>query len=327
MNATSRRVLLGLLATGAFVPVGRGAAQESRPETPPPHPADPYVLVLGVAQDGGVPQAGDPDHPGWEDPERRRLVVSIAVVDPATSGRWLFEATPDFPEQLHRLDRAVPVDRHAPGLDGIFLTHAHVGHYAGLLHLGREVIGASGVPVYAMPRMGAYLRTNGPWDQLVRLGNVEIRPLEDGVPVRLGERIAVTPFRVPHRDEYSETVGFRIEGPSRTVVFLPDIDSWEAWDAEGTRIEDVVADADVAFLDATFYAEGELPGRDMSTVPHPLVVDTMERLAGLSRDDRAGVRFIHLNRTNPAIRPDSEARRAIEAAGFRVAEEGERIGL
>jgi len=309
-----------LLASARRPPAGEEGLAPSGPD-------DPYVIVLGIAQDGGVPQAGDSDHPGWEDPDRRRLVVSLAVVDPTTSSRWIFEATPDFPEQLHRLDAAAPVDRPAPGLDGIFLTHAHVGHYAGLLHLGREVLGARGVPVWAMPRMGEFLRTNGPWDQLVRLGNVEIRPLEDGRTVRLGDRLAVTPFRVPHRQEYSEVVGFRIEGPSRTVVFLPDIDSWEVWDAEGTRIEEVVAAADVAYLDATFYAGDELPGRDMSTVPHPLVVHTMERLADLPAADRAGVRFIHLNRTNPALWPDTEARRTIAARGFEVAEEGERIGL
>ena len=289
-------------------------------------PEAPYLVVLGIAQDGGVPQAGTKAHPGWEDPAFKRLVVSLALVDPATSQRWLFEATPDFREQLHRLDTVFPVEE-KPGLDGIFLTHAHMGHYTGLMHLGHESMGAQGVPVYAMPRMQTYLSNNGPWDQLVRYENIALQPLADGTPVRLNDRLSVTPFLVPHRQEYSEVVGFRIDGPNRSALFIPDIDSWEEWDAQGTRIEDVIAEVDVAYLDASFYANGEIPGRDMSDFPHPFITHSMERFAALPAEERARVWFIHLNHTNPALRPDSDARRTIEQKGFRVAEEGERVGL
>jgi len=279
--------------------------------------AGPYVVVLGTAQDGGQPQAGTPPGPAWS-PERRRYVTSLAIVDPVTRERWLFEATPDFREQLHALDRLAPSAAGVPGLTAIFVTHAHVGHYTGLLHLGREVIGARRVPVYAMPRMRAFLSAHGPWDQLVRLENIVLRELADGVTIRLNERVSVTPFRVPHRDEYSETVGFRISGPARTVIFLPDIDKWERWDEQGTRIEDVVRDADVAYLDATFYRDGEVPGRAMSEIPHPFIVETMLRFARAPASERAKIRFIHFNRTNPVAFPSAE-RSAVERAGFRVA--------
>jgi pyrroloquinoline quinone biosynthesis protein B len=278
----------------------------------------PYLVVLGVAQDGGHPQAGTKPGDAW-DAARRRYASSLAVVDPLTGERWLFEATPDFREQLHELDRIAPTEA-VPGLSGIFLTHAHVGHYAGLIHLGREILGARAVPVYAMPRMRTFLESNGPWDQLVRLRNIVARPLEDGTAIRLNERLTVTPFLVPHRDEYSETVGFRIAGPRRTVIFLPDIDKWERWEADGTRIEDVVSDVDVAYLDATFYADGEVPGRAISEIPHPFVVETMRRFADADAAERAKIRFIHLNRTNPALFEDSDEYRAITQAGFRVAQ-------
>jgi pyrroloquinoline quinone biosynthesis protein B len=238
----------------------------------------------------------------------------------------LFEATPDFREQLHRLDEAVPAgDR--PGLSGIFLTHAHIGHYTGLMFVGHESMGAQGVPVYAMPKMSAYLRTNGPWSQLVRYNNIDLRSLEDGQSVALNERLRVTPFIVPHRQEYSEVVGYRIDGPERSALFIPDIDSWEEWDTLGTRIEDVLKEVDVAYLDASFYANGEIPGRDMSGFPHPFITHSMARFAPLPAAERAKVRFIHLNHTNPALWPGSEARRTISEKGFRVAEEGERITL
>ena len=285
----------------------------------------PFLIVLGIAQDGGVPQAGTKAHPGWEKPAARRRVASLGIVEPG-SGRWMIDATPDFREQLHALDRVAPAGA-PPGLSGIFLTHAHIGHYTGLMFLGHESLGARKVPVYAMPRMAEFLRSNGPWDQLVRYENIVLEPLSDGQPVRLGNGLTVTPFLVPHRQEYSEVVGYRIDGPRHSVLFIPDIDRWEEWDARGTRLEDALARVTRAYLDGTFYANGEIPGRDMSGFPHPFIVHTMERLGSLPAAERAKVRFIHLNHTNPALNAGSEARRAIEARGFRVAEELERVEL
>jgi len=286
----------------------------------------PYVVVLGIAQDGGVPQAGSQDHPGWRDPAARHRVVCLGLVDPATSQRWMIEATPDFPAQLHALDtHATPTTR--PGLDGIFLTHAHVGHYTGLLHLGHEVMGAKSVPVYSMPRMLEFLRTNGPWEMLVRRSNIELRALQDGTPVPLNDRLRIIPFRVPHRQEYSEVVGFRIEGPRRSILFIPDIDHWEELDATGVRIESLIRQVDAAYLDATFYADGEIPGRDMRGFPHPFITHSMARFDSLPAPERAKIHFIHLNHTNPALDPNSPARQTIEAKGFHVAKELERFDL
>ena len=285
----------------------------------------PYLVVLGIAQDGGAPQAGDKDERGWHDAARRRHVACLGLVDPVSGKRWLFDATPDFPEQLHALDDIAPVaDR--PSLAGIFLTHAHIGHYTGLLQLGHEVLGARAVPVYAMARMAAFLRKNGPWSQLVRYENIDLRELRDGEPVPLAAHLTVTPFLVPHRQEFSEVVGFRIDGPERSALFLPDIDSWEEWDEAGTHIEDVIASVDVAYLDGTFFANGEIPGRDMTGFPHPFLRHSIERLGALPARERAKVRFLHLNHTNPALW-DTPARREIEAAGFGIADEGERVEL
>lgn len=303
-----------------MLPVHSGCAQA-------PSGDDPYLLVLGIGQDGGVPQAGSSNHPGWTDPTKRRKVVSLALVDPATNQRWLFEATPDFREQLYMLDTVAPTDQPAPGLDGIFLTHAHMGHYTGLMFIGHESMGAQGVPVFAMPRFRQYLSSNGPWDQLVRKNNITLRPLEANQPVQLNEQIRVTPLLVPHRQEYSEVVGFRIEGPNRSALFIPDIDSWEEWDSAGTRIEDEIARVDAAYLDATFYANGEIPGRDMSGFPHPFITHSMDRFVPLPATEKAKVRFIHLNHTNPALWPETDAFKTVIRNGFNLAQEGETIGL
>lgn len=286
----------------------------------------PYVAVLGVAQDGGFPQAGCRKpccRSAWSDEAVRRNVASVAIVDPESRQRWIIDATPDFPRQLRMLDDLLPT-KDSLGIDGILLTHAHVGHYSGLIHLGREVLGADGVTVFAMPRMRQFLETNGPWDQLISLRQVVIERIAAGQTVQLNERISVVPFLVPHRDEYSETVGFRIHGPSRTVLYLPDIDKWERWDVD---IEQILSDVDVAYLDGTFFDERELPGRDMSEIPHPFVVESIRRFRQLPSQERSKVRFIHANHTNPILLKDSPASMAVREAGHHVAVQGERVGL
>jgi pyrroloquinoline quinone biosynthesis protein B len=323
-------ILVLSLAVAALAPSpAPGVVGAATPST------SPFAVVLGIAQDGGYPQAGTKESAAWDDPSQRRLVASLAIVDPQSGERWVVDCTPDFPAQLHRLDVVAPVAA-TPGLAGILLTHAHVGHYAGLIHLGREAMGAQRVPVYAMPRMEAFLRGNGPWDLLVRLGNVELRPLTDGAPVRLGARITATPLLVPHRDEYSETVAFRIAGPNRTLLWLPDIDKWEKWQRVGVssagadllpQLEAVLAGVDVAYVDGTFFADGEVPGRAMSEIPHPFVRETIARLARLPASERAKVRFVHLNRTNPLVRGDAAALADVAKAGMSVAAEGERQSL
>jgi pyrroloquinoline quinone biosynthesis protein B len=292
---------------------------------PAPAPA-PYAVVLGVAQDAGHPQAGCKKSccaAAWEDPAKGHLAASLGIVDPVSGERWIIDATPDLPAQLRALDEVAPtVD--TPGLSGILLTHAHIGHYTGLTHLGREVMGASGVPVYAMPRMMGFLSSAGPWEQLVSLENITLVPLEGGQSIALNARITVTPMVVPHRDEYSETVGFLVAGPSRSFFYLPDIDKWDRW---YTPIEQVIAQVDRAWLDGTFYADGEIPGREMSEIPHPFIAESLERLRPLPDTERAKVHFIHLNHTNPVLQDSSDARGAVIAEGFGVAAEGDRFEL
>ncbi len=286
-------------------------------------PAGPYLQVLGITQDAGYPQAACVRaccarvHRGEAEP---RWPTSLALVDPRVGQAWMFDATPRFSEQLRQLE-AKPS---APRLSGIFLTHGHIGHYTGLMYLGREVMGAPALPVFAMPRMRQFLQHNGPWEQLVKLKNIALEPLEADQPVALGKDIRVTPFLVPHRDEYTETVGYLIEGPRRKVVFIPDIDKWERW---SQPIEALIARVDRLYLDGTFYEAAENPNRDMSEIPHPFISESMKRFATLTPEQRAKVVFIHFNHTNAALLPDSEVSRHIQAAGFGLAREGDRLEL
>ena len=209
-------------------------------------------------------------------------------------------------------------------ISGVFLTHAHVGHYTGLAHLGLEVMGAKKIPVYAMPRMMNFLTNNGPWNQLITKENIIIEPLQDGAIININDQIKITPFLVPHRDEYSETIGFNISGPNKSVLFIPDIDKWELWQ------KDIVAEIernDHLFLDATFFDRTELPGRDMSQIPHPFVIESMQLFINLSVNEKQKIHFIHFNHTNPLYQTGSKARKVLNNAGFQVAKQGQIINL
>jgi pyrroloquinoline quinone biosynthesis protein B len=256
------------------------------------------AILLGIAQDGGVPQAGcycERCALARADPSRREWVACLGLVDHAARQSWLVDATPDLREQLHALHGLAP---DCP-LAGVLLTHAHTGHYAGLIHLGREAWNTRGLPVYASARMADFLRANAPWSQLVTLGNVSLRLLTSGGEVQLSPDLYLTPLRVPHRGEFSDTLAFVVRGPARRLFYCPDIDAWDHWEHDLRRF---VAGMDVALLDGTFFSRDELPGRDLGQIPHPLVTDTVKRLAGVDCD----VRLIHLNHSNPLHRPGPE---------------------
>lgn len=284
-----------------------------------------YLVVLGIAQDGGYPHAGCRRDCCRQAQNGHRLPhspVCLGLVDERAKKVFLLEATPDFADQWFLLQELTNNrDKRTP--DGIFLTHAHVGHYAGLIQLGREIMGAQNVPVWAMPRMEKFLRENGPWSQLVGLRNIDLHPLRADSTVQLTPDLRITPFTVPHRDEFSETVGYRIESLRKKVLFIPDIDKWEKWSRD---IVQEVRSVDHALLDATFFKDGELVGRSMQDVPHPFVAETMQRFAQAPGVEKKKVTFIHLNHTNPLLW-ENKSRNEVLSAGFSLAEEGMVIGL
>jgi len=283
----------------------------------------PYMQVLGIAQDGGYPHMGCTKkccEMAWEDRSMRRYVVCLALVDPKSGKWWLFEATPDIKEQLHYF-QALTKGHYNFLPDGIFVTHAHIGHYAGLMELGREVMGTRDVPVYALPRMKTFLETNGPWSQLVSLHNIALQPLQADSTIQLTENISVKTLVVPHRDEYSETAGYEIITSNKKYVFIPDINKWEKWDRS---IVEEVKKVDIAMVDATFYDSNELPGRNMATVPHPTVTETMGLFEHTDKQTKAKIHFIHFNHTNPLLW-DDEKQKEVKAQGFNISVQGEEL--
>ncbi len=281
----------------------------------------PSLIILGVAQDAGYPQVGckkDCCTAAWKNPTTKRFVTSLALIDPVSKKWWLFEATPDFKDQLHLFQKLT--NEKYPFLPaGIFLTHGHMGHYSGLLQLGREAINSKEVKVYSMPRMQNFLSENGPWSQLVQLKNIILVPISSNEKIRLKNSLSVMPFLVPHRDEFTETVGFSIISASQNTVFIPDIDKWEKFD---TDINKMISTSDLALLDATFFEDGEIKGRAMSEIPHPFVKESMNRFSTLSKEDKKKVNFIHFNHTNPLIIENSASFNQVIKNGFQVCKQG-----
>jgi len=284
------------------------------------------LKVLGTAQDGGSPHIGCKKsccEKLWNTPDATRKVVSLGLIDYKHDKRFIIEASPDFTEQLSLLNRSAGKDNDLMP-DGILLTHAHIGHYTGLMYLGREAKGAKNVPVFTMPIMKKFLSTNGPWDQLVKLKNIELQDLENENKRSLTPNIRVEPILVPHRDEYSETVGYIIYGPQKSALFIPDIDKWEKWDKD---IKEWVTRVDYAFVDATFYDAKEINNRDVSEIPHPFVIESMQLFGDLSKEEKAKIHFIHLNHTNPLWEEESEEYRRVVSEGFQVGSYGETVYL
>lgn len=284
------------------------------------------VVVLGTAQDGGLPHAGclcANCRAARMDQRLRRLPASVGIVD---GDEWaLIDATNAFGEQLHRLWTRRPAslthaeERYRPP-ETIILTHAHTGHYFGLWQLDRSVLAARAVRVLAPPATARFLNGQEPWRTMSHEGFIVIDALPIGEPLSVTASVEIVAELVPHRAEWpTDTVGLFLRGPGRTALYLPDIDRWDAWERD---IVEVVGAVDVALLDGTFWARPTSAG-----VPHPPMLETMERLQRIVDAGRTTVAFTHLNHSNPALTPGSVAERETVRRGFHIAVEDSSYAL
>jgi pyrroloquinoline quinone biosynthesis protein B len=308
-----------LFGLSLFFPIFRFEPKESKAE-------EFKLIILGTLQDGGSPHIGCKKECCknlFLHPDENRQVVSLGLVDYVSKKTWLIEATPDFSKQVKSLKEYADFsDAETP--EGIFLTHAHIGHYTGLMYLGKEAMNAKEQKVYAMHRMRTFLEQNGPWSQLVSLKNISIQDIKANQITALGNKNWIKPILVPHRDEYSETVGFIISGANKKALFIPDIDKWEKWEQ---NINELIAQVDYAFLDATFFNGKELNNRNMAEVPHPSVEESMRRFIDLSPQNKNKVWFIHFNHTNPLLNQNSAEYKQVELLGFHIAQKGMAFSL
>lgn len=274
------------------------------------------LIILGTVQDGGSPHIGCKKEccsKLFKNPDPNRKVVSLGVIDYENNKTFILEATPDMPAQLKLLKELAQKEVEIP--DGIFLTHAHIGHYTGLMFLGREAMGSNAAPVYAMPKMKSFLETNGPWSQLVVLKNIVLKEINHEERLLLTNNLTVIPFKVPHRDEFSETVGYTIVGPKKSALFIPDIDKWSKWEKS---IIDEIKKVDYAFLDASFFDSKEINNRDISEIPHPFVIESMALFKSLPVSEKNKIHFIHFNHTNPLLNTSSDEAKMVLKNSFNI---------
>lgn len=267
------------------------------------------LVVLGSGQDGGSPQVGRGVGTG---PDRTASCVAIAVDG---GPLVLFDATPDLRVQDARLRAMGHRAQGGNPYDAVFITHAHMGHYAGLVHFGKEAAATERMPLVAPASVVGFLSENQPWRALLDAGRLAPISAEDG-PVRFGP-LLVEGIPVPHRSEFGSTVGYSVSVDSEPwILYVPDIDSWKAWSAA----EGVLGSHRICLLDAAFGSPDELPGRDISKIPHPFVSDTITRFADLANGRR--MILTHMNHSNTLAEPASDLSIAAARAGFEVARDG-----
>ena len=264
------------------------------------------LLILGSGQDGGSPQVGSPPTAG----PARSAASAALITDDGTV--LLFDASPDLRLQYQQLSDHCG---EAPDLDGVFITHCHMGHYAGLLHFGKEAAYSDGLPLFAPASVLSFLDENEPWSSLFTNGNLVPITMDDATAT-VGD-VAVSAISVPHRADYTGTVGYSIavEGDP-WAFYLPDIDGWDEWPAA----HDVIAAHGVSIIDATFSSPEELPGRDIAAIRHPLVPDTIDRFADLARSHT--IVLTHINHSNPLGIDGAGITTSAKEAGFIIAYDG-----
>jgi pyrroloquinoline quinone biosynthesis protein B len=285
-------------------------------------PDEVRVVLVGIAQDGGVPQAGcgcDTCIAALSDPSKA-LHPACCLVMGSDGSLHLIEASRALPQQLGIAARSLGIgDTIVP--DTVSLTHAHLGHIDGLGQFGKEVMGSSGTSLFASKRVIDFIRKRG------LISPFEANNVESSEPFspsgQCGFQFEFIP--VPHRDEFSDTHAIKVIGPSSSLLFLPDHDDWEGTlDMAGQRsIRDWLnsLEVDFALIDGTFWSGDELGSRDMSQIPHPPISDTIGRL-GRREDEDPEVIFFHLNHTNPSIDRGSTEYQELASLGWSIGEQG-----
>ena len=274
------------------------------------------VTLLGIAQDGGRPQAGcnksccdsiQRDH--WSYP------VSLGIVGDDGKGH-LIEASRHLTDQLEIWGHNEISD--------VWLTHAHLGHVDGLGLFGKETMGKIGLNLHLSASMLNLVHNNPFWKSLLDQKVFKPNQFSNGEIIDTESRFAIQAIQIPHRDELSDMHAFLVKGEKKNLLFLPDHDTWEETlkfhEVDTIRAFLAKYSVDIALIDGTFWSSNELSGRFQHEVPHPPVRLTVEML-GERREDDPQILFIHLNHTNP-LYLDGEERKFVIDLGWQIGEQG-----
>jgi pyrroloquinoline quinone biosynthesis protein B len=312
------------------------------------------AFILGAAAGGGFPQWNcncDVCRLAWAgDPRvKPRTQASIAVTSgsngpspypPLHAGEGreggsfvLINASPDLRQQIIATPALQPRGLRMSPIAAVVLTGGEVDQTAGLLTLRER--GSFGL--YGTEGTLSTLAANSIFSVLGP-DVVPRQAIQPGDAFALPGGIEAELFRVPGKaplylegdnpDLEAETdanVGIELRADGARLVFIPG--AAKLTPAIASRL----AEADVVLFDGTLFADDEMiaaragakTGRRMGHMPVDGPDGTLAALAGLARRRI----LIHINNTNPILIEGSPQRRAVEAAGFEVAEDGMRIEL
>ena len=274
------------------------------------------VTLLGIAQDGGRPQAGcnksccvSIQRDNWSYP------VSLGIVGDDGKGH-LIEASRHLTDQLQIWGHNEISD--------VWLTHAHLGHVDGLGLFGKETMGKIGLNLHLSASMLNLVHNNPFWKSLLDQKVFKPNQFSNGEIIDTESLFTIQAIQIPHRDELSDMHAFLVKGEKKNLLFLPDHDTWEETlkfhEVDTIRAFLAKYSVDIALIDGTFWSSNELFGRFQHEVPHPPVSLTVEML-GERREDDPEILFIHLNHTNP-LYLDGEERKFVIDLGWQIGEQG-----
>ena len=293
------------------------------------------VTVLGIAQDGGRPQAGCiRSCCASLTPADVRFPVALGIVDDDGTTH-LIEASRHLGDQL-RYTWKIPNegDRKNKGIDHLWITHAHLGHVDGLGLFGREAMNARGIKLHVSESMADLIQRTPTWNIMVQQGvfEVEIFTNNQSCQTITSPTLKIEHVPIPHRAELSDMNAFIIRGPHKSLLFLPDHDTWDKTLSmhKGTSIPHFLKmlDVNIALIDGTFWSYDELGGvRCQTEVPHPPVSRTLDMLGPRAPLQDPEIYFTHLNHTNPLYNADSTEYKTLYAMGWKVADQGMKFDL
>lgn len=168
--------------------------------------------------------------------------------------------------------------------------------------------------------MHIFLRDNEPWTSLIRNQNIQIHEIKSHESTILNLNLTVAQIAVPHRPDFTDTFAYFVIGPRKSLFYCPDIDYFHY---SNPSFQAICRLNEYLLLDATFYSPSELPGQDITKIPHPFANETIRQLNSFAEK----VTLIHLNHSNPLLDKNSPEATATRELGFTVGQIGQTFDL
>jgi pyrroloquinoline quinone biosynthesis protein B len=298
-----------------------------------------HIKVLGAAAGGGFPQwnCGCPNCRDLRSGALAAMPLTQESVAVSADGEhWLLlNASPEVRSQIESCPALHPRGpRHSP-IAAIVLTNGDLDHCLGLLSL-RE---SHPLVICATDRVRhGFTEGNVLYRTLQRFpGQVTWRTLETGKEMDLAG-LSVEPLASPGKppihlegsgaSDPGDNIGLLIHerGTGTRLAYF------SAAAAITPAMRSAFDEADCVFFDGTFWTSDELVtlglgdkrAEQMAHLPIGGRDGSLHALAGTRAHKRI---YIHINNTNPVLRPRSPERRQVEAEGWEIAYDGMEMKL